>query len=71
MANKGQAMPRTGQRHHNAKLSDRAVQAMRETYQRWKDGGENKGYEALARMYGCGVSTARDIITYRTRYRAR
>jgi DNA invertase Pin-like site-specific DNA recombinase len=25
------------------------------------------GYETLARMFGCGVSTIRDICTYRTR----
>lgn len=26
------------------------------------------GYAKLAKAYGCGISTARDICTYRTRW---
>jgi len=40
---------------------------MRATYTTWKEEGKHKGYEALAKVFGCGVSTARDIVTYRTR----
>lgn len=50
--------------HHRAKLSDEQVAAMRAKHQRGKRGS---GYESLAREFGCGVSTARDICTYRTR----
>lgn len=55
-------MPRRGEQHHNATLPDWAVRRMRELYHTglW-------GYESLARMYRCGVSTVRDICTYRTR----
>lgn len=47
--------------HHRAKLSDSQVQHMRADY---KHGVI--GYETLAARYDCGVSTARDICTYRT-----
>jgi hypothetical protein len=43
---------------------------MRQLYQTWKQAKANKGYEALADLFGCGVSTARDIATYRTRISA-
>lgn len=58
---------RVGECHQRAKLSDEKVRQMRETYQTWKEEGKHKGYEALAKVFGCGVSTARDIVTYRTR----
>lgn len=58
-------MPRQGQAHHNVKLSDADVLEMRRLR-------ESKpwlwSYRALADYLGCGLSTARDIVTYRTRY---
>lgn len=58
-------MPKCGEQHHNAKLSDEDVDEMRKKREEqpwlWS-------YQALADEYGCGVSTARDICTYRTRY---
>lgn len=48
--------------HHRAKLSDEKVRQMRRKYLAYII-----GYETLAKEFGCGVSTARDIITYRTR----
>ena len=48
--------------HHRAKLTEDQVRAMRADYHPYV-----RGYEWLAREYGCGISTARDICTYRTR----
>lgn len=48
--------------HHKAKLPDDKVRQMRSDHKPYV-----VGYETLAVMYGCGVSTARDICTYRTR----
>ena len=60
-------MPRQGQQHHNAKLSDEDVFDMRQKR-------ESKpwlwSYRSLAEHVGCGYSTARDIVTYRTRRNA-
>lgn len=53
---------RVGQCHHRAKLSSAQVEAMR------ADHNNGMGYARLARKYSCGVSTARDICTYRTRW---
>ena len=53
---------RVGQWHHRAKLSTAQVEAMR------ADHNNGMGYVRLARKYGCGISTARDICTYRTRW---
>lgn len=57
-------MPRQGQAHHNAKLTDVDVLEMRRLRESrpwlWS-------YRALADYLGCGQSTARDIVTYRTR----
>lgn len=61
-------MPRQGQAHHNATLTDAQVIDMRQLYQSWKAASSRKGYASLADLFGCGVSTARDICTYRTRY---
>lgn len=61
-------MPRRGAEHHNASLTDEQVMAMRVVYQGWKQRGLNKGYGHLARLFKCGVSTARDIVTNRTRF---
>jgi|WetSurMetagenome_2_1015567.scaffolds.fasta_scaffold927971_2 hypothetical protein len=48
--------------HHRAKLNDEQVKLMRQIYQPWV-----KGYETMAKQFNCGISTARDILTYRTR----
>lgn len=61
-------MPRQGQAHHNATLTDDQVKAMRVIYNGWKERGLRKGYRHAAKLFNCGVSTARDILTYRTRY---
>lgn len=53
---------RVGQCHHRAKLSSAQVEAMR------ADHSNGMGYVLLARKYDCGISTARDICTYRTRW---
>ena len=61
-------MPARGQLHHNARLTDDQVKAMRVLYKGWKDRGLRRGYGHAAKLFGCGESTARDILTYRTRY---
>jgi hypothetical protein len=48
--------------HHRAKLTADQVRAMRSRYV-----PGTVGYETLAAEFSCGVSTARDICTYRTR----
>lgn len=60
--------PARGAKHHKAKLTDDMVREMRDIYERWKAVGAAKGYGTLALIFGCGESTARDIVTYRTRY---
>ena len=52
----------TNKPHHRAKLSNWQVREMRAAYIPWV-----RGYGFLARQFGCGESTARDICTYRTR----
>lgn len=53
-----------GEDHQRAKLTDKQVREMR---------GLNTqdcaplGYRVLAKRFGCGQSTVRDICTYRTR----
>jgi hypothetical protein len=49
--------------HHRAKLSDEQVKQMRLDYLAYI-----RGYGYLAKKYKCGISTARDICTYVTRY---
>lgn len=49
--------------HHRAKLTADQVRQMRAAHVPGK-----VGYETLAARFGCGVSTARDICTYRTRW---
>ena len=61
-------MPRLGAAHHNARLSDAQVHDMRNLYQSWKAAKANKGYSALGEIFGCSMWTARDIVTYRTRF---
>lgn len=58
---------RVGQDHQKAKLTDAQVKDMRQLYQSWKAAGSRKGYSTLAEIFKCGESTARDIVTYRTR----
>lgn len=48
--------------HHRAKLPDEKVRQMRR-----KHIPHIIGYETLAKEFGCGVSTARDIVNYVTR----
>lgn len=60
-------MPKRGERHHNATLTDAQVKDMRQLYASWKAAGASKGYGTLGDIFRCGASTARDICTYRTR----
>lgn len=60
-------MPRSGQEHHNATLTDEEVARMREIYSQWKKEGVRLGYMALSRRFGVPWGTCRDIVTYRTR----
>jgi len=53
---------RIGEWHQRAKLTDAQVRAIRDDYAAGRG-----GYLTLARQYGCGASTVRDICTYRTR----
>lgn len=46
-------------------LTDQQVRDIRALHQ---PGVRGAGYESLARQYGVGVSTVRDILTYRTAY---
>lgn len=55
---------RCGQSHQKAKLTDEQVIEMRRL------NGEGTGYRKLAKLFGCGQSTACDVCTYRTRYSA-
>jgi hypothetical protein len=48
-------------RHQRARLTDAHVRAMRE------DRAAGLSYGRLALKYGCGISTARDIVNYWTR----
>ena len=58
-------MPKLGEQHHNAKLSDWDVMEIRKLREAkpwlWS-------YRALAECFCCSESTVRDIVTYRTRY---
>ena len=55
-------MPKTGKRHHKAKLTTEDVDLMRQCYE---IGGFT--YKKLAEKFDCGESTVRDIVKYRTR----
>lgn len=67
---------RCGESHHKTKLSDAQVREIRQVYEKSAaPNGHRKtrrdiGYSTLARTYGVGVSTIRDICTYRTRINA-
>lgn len=53
---------RVGQDHHRAKLSDEQVAKIRRMYR-----PRIVGYGELAKEFGCGASTIRDIVQYKTR----
>ena len=53
---------RMGEHHQRAKLTDAQVAEIRAKYRPYR-----RGYRQLAREYGCGESTIRDICQYRTR----
>ena len=53
---------RCGQSHPRARLSFEQVCRMRDLNQ-----NRGAGYRTLAVFFHCGISTARDICTYRTR----
>ena len=55
---------RVGEDHQHAALTDEQVRAIRAKHKTRKHGF---GYGALAKEFGCGESTVRDICTYRTR----
>jgi hypothetical protein len=52
---------RIGECHHRARLTDDQVRQIRE------QAAQGLGYKRLAKLHGCAESTARDIVTYRTR----
>ncbi len=53
---------RVGEQHQRAKLPDTVIESMRAEYLPYV-----RGYGYLAKKYGCGESTARDIVNYWTR----
>ena len=55
-------------KHHRSKLTSEQVRDMRKLYAEWRVSGSRKGYGHLADLFGCGASTARDIVTFRTRW---
>ena len=55
---------RVGEDHQRAALTDEQVRAIRAKHRPHMRGF---GYGALAKEFGCGESTVRDICTYRTR----
>jgi hypothetical protein len=57
-----QTHQRSGPTHPRAKLTTAQVDEMRDIYD---SGGVGYGY--LAEIFQCGISTARDIVLYRTR----
>lgn len=59
-----QTHQRSGPTHPRAKLTTAQVDEMREIYE---SGGI--GYGFLAEIFHCGISTARDIVLYRTRWK--
>jgi len=57
-------MPRFGERNHNATLSDSDVRNIRNSHMAYVAG---RSYKSIAAKYGVGISTIRDIVTFRTR----
>lgn len=59
---------RIGEDHARAKLSDVAVDCIRNEYEAGLDGsGPRIGYKSLAKKWGCSKRTVRDIVHYRKR----
>lgn len=56
---------RVGACHQRAKLTTAQVQAIRADY-----AAKRGGYVVLGRIHGCGASTVRDIVLFRTRWTA-
>jgi len=54
---------RCGISHHAAKLTSEQAKEMRKKYE-----AQKFSYARLARIFSCGISTARDIVLYRTRW---
>lgn len=52
---------RVGEWHQRARLTDAQVVNVREAYRMVQS------YAKVARFFGCGASTVRDIVQYRTR----
>lgn len=53
---------RAGASHPRARLTTEEVEDMRNMREE-----HGTSYAKLARLFECGISTARDIVTYRTR----
>ena len=60
-------MPKPGAAHHNAKLTTEQVKEMRSLR---AINRHRYTYLALANQFGCGESTARDIVNFMTRIAA-
>lgn len=56
---------RIGESHRKAKLTDKQVREMRQLREE-----RGRSYGWLAKRFGCGESTVRDIVKYKTRYNA-
>lgn len=52
---KGATMPKPGEQHHKARLSDAKVREMRAMYHGWQAStcANRKGYGVLGRIFGC------------------
>ena len=64
-------MPKRGEFHHHANLTDDEVIRMRAIYSEWKKEGLRLGYKSLGRKFNTPWATVRDIVTNRTRVGAR
>lgn len=56
-------MPKPGEQHHNAKLSDKDVDQIRELHEQ-----HGLGYRTIANKFEVHPSTIRDILQYKSRY---
>ena len=65
MITRGHTNHRCGKSHHMARLTDAQVRAIRADHAAGKG-----GYPKLSKVYQCGESTIRDIVTMRTRWSA-
>lgn len=53
---------RIGETHHNARISDAVVDAIRDRHE-----DEGLGYKAMASIFGLSINTIRKICTYERR----